>query len=91
MTPEDREPAPRSEGQSLTDWRLETLEKHDATHFQTADKVIALEKDRDSHGDDIKDLRSEVSKLRTALYTTAGSLFVSSLLFVFGILQLKGG
>jgi hypothetical protein len=92
MTPEEREEyVPRHEGESLTDWRLRALEHDNAEHYQTKNTVIGMEQNLKAAREDTRELRAEVGKLRAALYTTAGSILVGSILFVFGVLQLQGG
>ena len=85
---EHRTEIPPEPGESLTDWRLRQLETDSATHYQTRDQVLEMKGDIKKVNDGLEDNKTEMGKVKNALYTMAGGVVLASIAFVYGVIQL---
>lgn len=80
-------PAPTS----LTEYRMQKLEQDSKTFFGVRDDVRDMRGELDGVIEALEEVKTDMGRVRTALYSLAASVVIASLAFVFGVAQLVQG
>lgn len=76
---------------SLAEYRLQKLEKDSETFYGVRDDVRDMRSELDGVIESLEEVKTDMGRVRTALYSLAASVVIASLAFVFGVAQLVGG